>query len=143
MSQHQDVEVPSYTMLRSSADSTEPTSPAFSHNHRHTIEILHPGYTDRDNIMLTLHAPDILEGGLYYDFAHQAAAIVTGNQFQGYFSRTRLGRRIDVPQNAVLKVGRYYFHTGACCEGQYDGSLDSPTESMSNFPRLIYQQRRK
>lgn len=135
MSQDQADELPSYTTLRSSSDLfTEPSSPTFSHNHRHTIEILHPGYTDRNNILLTLHAPDILEGGLYYDFAHQAAAIVTGNHFQGYFSRTTFGQRINVPQNAVLKPGRYYFHTGTCCEGQYDGSLDSPSIQCRTFP---------
>lgn len=70
------------------------------------ITFRHPGYGDGVNILLTLSAFD--NGGIHYETALVACAIVAGNRWDGYFKTTR--DQLDAVTDTVLTAKTYYFY---------------------------------
>lgn len=87
-------------------------SDTFSGNRDNTITFKHPGYPDQfsQNVLLTLFAFDSPTGGIHYGTAHLACAVVACNAWNGYFTRTRDGPRIDRDNDELLTERAYYFH---------------------------------
>ncbi|KAK3338673.1 hypothetical protein B0T25DRAFT_512384 [Lasiosphaeria hispida] len=81
-----------------------------------TLRILHPGYPDNCNGILSLPcvdpiAPSNKEHGLYHGTVLVAAQIVANNAFGGYLSTDRDGQhkvRDEIPLQGIL-TGRDYF----------------------------------
>ncbi|KAH7019711.1 hypothetical protein EDB80DRAFT_676682 [Ilyonectria destructans] len=78
------------------------------------VHILHPGYVTPDeeeeasDILISLPAFD--DGGIHYDTAHTACAILTGNRWDGYFSENPNGNiRVDRPRDGILRENHYFF----------------------------------
>jgi hypothetical protein len=55
------------------------------------IRFRHPGYQDTDNVLLTLPGLDFVDGGIHYETARVACAIIANNQFHGYFTEDKEG----------------------------------------------------
>ncbi|KAI0190260.1 hypothetical protein EV127DRAFT_340158 [Xylaria flabelliformis] len=85
---------------------------------RPRVDILHPGYKQNHNVLLTFSACDVplipwSQGeiwGLHHGTALTAGAIITNNIFdQVYFSHDQLGKnRIETPREGILAPGCYY-----------------------------------
>ncbi|KAJ9633805.1 hypothetical protein H2199_009218 [Coniosporium tulheliwenetii] len=92
----------------------QPALPPFSFSgaRDNTITFKHPGYPDQfgQNILLTLFAFDHPSGGLHYGTAHLACAIVACNAWNGYFTRTRDGPRLELDYDDLLLDRVFYFH---------------------------------
>jgi len=84
-------------------DSTVSTNP------RHRVLLRHPGYDDANNILILLQASDHSDGAFHHETARIACAIIADNRWDGYFTTTRNGPRVDVPGNGLLPSGSYYF----------------------------------
>lgn len=77
------------------------------------IDFVHPGYSDAgtesNDILVSL--PTFDNGGVYYDIAHTACAILAANRWDGYFSLDKDGSDVvEVPRDGILRKKRYYFH---------------------------------
>ncbi|KPM39093.1 hypothetical protein AK830_g7471 [Neonectria ditissima] len=77
-----------------------------------TIRILHPGYSNSSNnpdfdILIAFQAFD--DGGVHYDTAHTACAILANNRWDGYFSRDKYGKIKVRPTDGVLRDPSSYF----------------------------------
>lgn len=73
------------------------------------ILIYHPHYK-YGNCLLNLFAPDHPSGGLQHEFVAVICGIITGNRWDGWFTRTRDGPRITMASNEILRCGKYFFH---------------------------------
>ena len=51
-----------------------------------TVTFRHPGYPDEHNIIMVLPALDDPEGGIHYETALIACAVVAGNRWDGFLS---------------------------------------------------------
>lgn len=71
------------------------------------IFLLHPGYSDNHNILLTLPAFD--SGGIHHETARIACAILANSRWDGYLSLSREGKRLLEGPDEVLVLPRYYF----------------------------------
>ncbi|KAK5015469.1 hypothetical protein LTR60_002859 [Cryomyces antarcticus] len=85
---------------------------SFSGERDNTITFKHPGYPDQfgQNILLTLFAFDHPTGGLHFGTAHLACAIIACNAWNGYFTRTRDGPRLELGYDDLLVDRVLYFH---------------------------------
>ncbi|KAH8675215.1 hypothetical protein BGZ61DRAFT_555119 [Ilyonectria robusta] len=77
-----------------------------------TIRIFHPFYADSSfnpdfDILIAFQGFD--DGGIHYDTAHTACAILADNQWDGYFSRDIHGKIKVHPADGVLRDPSYYF----------------------------------
>ncbi|KAI6789081.1 hypothetical protein KC361_g8703 [Hortaea werneckii] len=63
-----------------------------------------------------LPAPDGRQGGITYDFALDACAILACNRFDGYFTKHGSTQRVD-PSDGIIPPGDYDFHV----PGEKDG----------------------
>ncbi|KAK4977389.1 hypothetical protein LTR66_010734 [Elasticomyces elasticus] len=88
---------------------------SFSGERDNTITFKHPGYSDQygQNVLLTLFAFDHPTGGLHYGTAHLACAIVACNAWNGYFTRTRDGPRLELDHDDLLVDRVLYYHVPA------------------------------
>src|SRR5438045_646943 len=74
------------------------------------IDFCHPGYNFPHDTLLTLHAFDHPDGGIHYNTAFVACAIVAGNAWHGYFTETRDGPTVNIGRDGILREKKYYFH---------------------------------
>ena len=89
-----------------------------------------PGFRDQ-NVFMILKAFDQQDGGaLHYGTAHIACAIVAGNAWDGYFTSTRDGERVNVGQDGLLRGHSYYFHVPS-----FSASSSIPAQPPTDFPR--------
>jgi len=73
-----------------------------------TIQFLHPGYPNDDNTLLVSPAFD--SGGVHHETARIACAILADCKWDGYFSLTRDGARLeDADADTILVAPQYYF----------------------------------
>ena len=110
----EDLPSPSGVVIRPSALAPQ-LSPALSSrnvstNPRHRIRIRHPQYPDENNILLDLLAPDHPNGGLHHALALTACGIIVGNNWEGWFTETKDGLKIELRANELLLRPDYYFH---------------------------------
>src|SRR2546421_39139 len=89
------------------------------------IRFRHPGYQDRNNVLLTLPGLDVVHGGIHHETARVACAIIANNQFHGYFTEDKEGtQRVLAPEDGILSAEDYYFHV----DGQADGTSPARPE---------------
>jgi hypothetical protein len=81
-----------------------------STNPRHRIRIRHPQYLDENNILLDLLAPDHPNGGLHHATALTACGIIVGNNWEGWFTETKNGLKVELESDGLLLKSDYYFH---------------------------------
>ncbi|MCJ1471161.1 hypothetical protein MMC07_009809 [Pseudocyphellaria aurata] len=74
------------------------------------ITFLHPAYPEDYNSLLKLQAPDHPSGGIHHETARIACAIIAGNRWDGYFTETVDGPRVETPPHGVLQKSDYFFH---------------------------------
>ena len=93
------------------AEAATPAS-SFSGNRNELVKFRHPGYSDAydQNVFLSLHAFDRAGGGIHYNTALVACAIVAGNAWEGYFTTQRQGEKIVAGDDDILLGRSYYFH---------------------------------
>ena len=86
-------------------------SESISNNPDHHIRFCHPAYPSMCNVLLDLKAYDHPDGGLHHETARIACGIIAGNAWNGYFSETAGGQRLDLGPDGILMVGKdYFFH---------------------------------
>jgi hypothetical protein len=86
-------------------------SESISNNSDHHIRFRHPAYPSTCNVLLILQAYDHPDGGLHHETARIACGIIAGNAWNGYFSETAGGQRLDLGPDGILRVGKnYFFH---------------------------------
>ncbi|KAL2349871.1 hypothetical protein BJ546DRAFT_897082, partial [Cryomyces antarcticus] len=102
-----------------------------STNPAHRIRIRHPGYEDRNNVIMVLQAPDVPGGGIDYGTARIGCAIVANNRWDGFLTASRNGPEIDTVRNEVLPCGDYYFSVPQTENGKQQFS---PLFSDWSFP---------
>ena len=85
-----------------------------------SINFRHPGYSDAQNILLTLPALDGYSGRVSYEMAHSACAVIANNAFDGCFSLTRDGDPNDTSNDGILCNGNYYYRVPGD-ENRHDG----------------------
>ncbi|ESZ98361.1 hypothetical protein SBOR_1239 [Sclerotinia borealis F-4128] len=97
--------------IRQEASSPTPLSPPLvSADPRHKILFRHPHYSDSTNVLLCLFAPDGLVGGIEYGVAHAACGLISGNQWNGWFTTTVDGAASTLTYGDILHERDYYFH---------------------------------
>ncbi|KAI9729814.1 MAG: hypothetical protein M1834_006562 [Cirrosporium novae-zelandiae] len=74
------------------------------------IRILHPGYTEPQNTLFLLPAPDHPQGGFHHETILTASGIIAGNRWDGFLSMTKRPDRIELPLDGILRHQKYYFH---------------------------------
>ncbi|KAI4278547.1 MAG: hypothetical protein L6R35_006087 [Caloplaca aegaea] len=78
-------------------------------NSSRRISFLHPAYRRFNNVLFRMFAVDSPEGGLHHATARIACAIIAGNRWDGFFSRTPTGLPIDAADDDLLTDAEYYF----------------------------------
>ena len=73
------------------------------------VRLRHPGYSDKENVLLVLPALDHPEGGIHHETARIACAIVANNSWEGYFTMTKSGERVMDGPDGILRGEDYYF----------------------------------
>ena len=73
------------------------------------INIYHPGYDDEVVPLVSFPGYDSKDGGLWYDFAHTACAIISNNRFEGWLSTSR-DRQSPHFSGKLLAPGDYWWH---------------------------------
>lgn len=74
------------------------------------ISFRHPAIPRKDgNVLFILGGHDSYQGFLHYEIARLACAIIAGNQWSGYLTRSPTGPPIDVAADGLLKDKDYYF----------------------------------
>ena len=53
---------------------------------RGSVSIRHPGYDDKDNLLIKFTAVAYHQRGLHFGTAHIACGIIAGNRWDGYFT---------------------------------------------------------
>ena len=83
----------------------------------HKVIICHPGYGDAADDLISFAAFDRLHGGLYYDTALIACGIISGNHWDGFFSKDIDGEKIIsfASCDGILSPGSYYFQLPGLC----------------------------
>ena len=72
-----------------------------------SVLIRHPGY-DKNNYLIELTAVDYHQHGIHFGIAHISCGIITGNRWDGYFTKTKDGPRLNFGNDEGLPVGDYY-----------------------------------
>jgi hypothetical protein len=91
----------------------EPATPfasSYYNNPTLRIDFCHPAYNFPHDTLLTLNAFDHPHGGIHHNTALVACAIVANNKWDGYFTETRDGPRINIGRDGILMGRKYYFH---------------------------------
>ncbi|KAJ9634922.1 hypothetical protein H2199_008786 [Coniosporium tulheliwenetii] len=95
----------------------------------HRVTLRHPGYDDRNNVLMVLQASDHCDGGIHHATALVACGIAAGNRWDGFFTKLKTGPRIDLPSDGILPNGDYYFHVPVS-----ESEDDCPAESPYIYP---------
>ncbi|KAL8993210.1 MAG: hypothetical protein Q9169_006517 [Polycauliona sp. 2 TL-2023] len=74
-----------------------------------SIRFLHPCYREHKNLLFELLAPDNSARGLHHGTARIACAIIAGNRWDGFLSRTATAEKIDAGDEDLLTEDEYYF----------------------------------
>lgn len=81
---------------------------------------------------MILNAYDKNDGlALHYGTAHVACAVVSGNSWNGYFTKTRNGERINLRDDDLLSETNYYFNVPLSSSSSSSPPL--PQSSSSSF----------
>jgi len=88
----------------------------------------HPGYKDDINQLLLL--PVLDSGGIDYDTAHTACAILAGNRWDGLLAEKANGEGVAVLEDRILRKQYYYFHVSNDPNGKCRTSRPSTTVGM-------------
>ncbi|KAL8826766.1 MAG: hypothetical protein Q9170_007277 [Blastenia crenularia] len=73
------------------------------------INFLHPGYKKPQNILFHMLALDTPAGGLHHATAQITCAIIAGNRWDGFLSKTATGSAIEAEEDDLLRDAEYYF----------------------------------
>ncbi|KAK7398646.1 hypothetical protein QQX98_011976 [Neonectria punicea] len=123
-------------MLRKPISEPQALGGSFIGSTRRQVHFLHPGYIvpnedeeeETSDVLISLPAFD--NGGIHYDTAHTACAILAGNRWDGYFSSDRGGAaRVDQPGDGILRENNYFFHLPST-------STSASTEPYPVIPRF-------
>jgi hypothetical protein len=85
------------------------------------INFRRPSYKDSYNQLLILPALD--NGGIHYETAHIACAILANNCWDGWFTEEQGGDRVYVPDDGILRKQNYYFRVSDHANGKHQGPL--------------------
>lgn len=85
------------------------------------INFRHPGYKDGYNRLLIL--PTLDNGGIHYETALIACAILANNRWDGWFTEEQGGDRVHVPDDGILWEQNYYFRVSDHANGKYHDPL--------------------
>jgi hypothetical protein len=75
----------------------------------HRVYLRHPGYSDMGNILMVLPALDHPQGGIHYETARIACAIIANNRWEGFLTELRTGEPAQVGPDGILRGKNYYF----------------------------------
>ncbi|CAL3966475.1 unnamed protein product [Diplocarpon coronariae] len=105
---------------------------------RRQVILRHPQYPDSSNILLNLFAPDTSVGGLQYEYVLVLCSIVAGNRWDGWFTKTKDGPRLD--EQDILPAGEYFFHLGpqSTSEAETDSVCNSPYPIVPSFRDWVF-----
>ncbi len=120
------------TELDVELDVTSPITRTDPHPGANTV-FRHPSYPDNYNIFLELHTPGKAGGALRYGLAHTACALVAGNTWDGYFTFTRDGLRLEFNWDDLLPERSHYFHVTTPT-----AALNGAGEHGSNSEHYLY-----
>ena len=107
----------------------------------HKVTICHPGYNDASDDLISFPAFDGLNGGLYFDTALIACGIITGNNWDGSFSKDIKGKEVISHESCdgILPPGLYYFHlpafNGLCRDHLFHGNQANTWDPQINHTR--------
>ena len=96
----------------------------------------HPGYNDTANTLMTLAALDHPEGGIHYETARIACAIVANNKWDGFLTETRSGKSVQVAADGILRGQNYYFRVS---ENAIDGMFTNQLSLVCQPTNMRYQ----
>ncbi len=74
------------------------------------VSVLHPGYPDPTNVILSLPAQDSALGGLHYATILTACGILCGNRWDGHLTKDRTGQPLIQAPMQIIAPGDYYLH---------------------------------
>lgn len=79
------------------------------------INFRHPGYNDElnQNVMLRLYGFDHANGGVHHQMALTVCGIVACNTWNGYFTETRGGNKVELKDTPILESRNYYYFPSA------------------------------
>ena len=97
------------------------------------VWICHPGYSDDENILITINAVDHQRRGIHFGMAHIACGIIAGNRWDGYFTQAKDGPRLDFENDDGLPAGQYYCHLPSPV-GNKDGMSFPSLPLVSSHP---------
>ncbi|SLM33288.1 HNH nuclease [Lasallia pustulata] len=104
---------PSESRIQLRPEAASPVADAapqpYSIHPRNRVCLLHPHYRAPTNVLLDLLAPDGVDGGLEYGFAHTACAVIAGNRWDGFFTQEVDGTRLQFANGDIMPKGEYYF----------------------------------
>lgn len=72
------------------------------------IQFCHPAYDDLSCALFWIPGHDSLDHGLHHETARLICGLIADNR-SGWFTTERDGKRIDTPQDGLLKLEQYYF----------------------------------
>ncbi|KAI0147254.1 hypothetical protein GGR57DRAFT_264073 [Xylariaceae sp. FL1272] len=98
------------------------------------ISFLHPAYADGQNLLLILPALD--NDGIHHETARIACCIIANCRWDGYFSISRNGPRIDQGPDDVLAERQYFFHVDG--DNDRDSSDPHPYPIVPSFDHLRF-----
>ncbi|KAL5314418.1 hypothetical protein ACEPPN_018845 [Leptodophora sp. 'Broadleaf-Isolate-01'] len=74
------------------------------------VNLRHPAYDRRHDLLLSLFAWDAAAGGICYSLAHDACAIIADNHHEGWLSDSHTGEPLNYESNALLPAGDYWYY---------------------------------
>ena len=79
------------------------------------INFRHPGYNDElnQNVMLRLYGFDHDNGGVHHQTALTVCGILACNTWNGYFTETRGGNKVEPEDKPILEGRNYYYFPSA------------------------------
>ena len=97
----------------------------------HKVYLRYLGYSDTGNILIVLPALDHPQGGIYYETARIAYAIVANNRWEGFLMETRTGARASFNLDSILRRNNYYFQV-------FKNTADGKQTENSRIFMLVY-----
>lgn len=75
------------------------------------VNIRHPGYSPRHDLLFSLHTPDHPSAGIHYGLVLDACAIIADNRRDGWLSSDREGTSwVAGDLDHILSNGDYWYH---------------------------------
>ncbi|KAH8653250.1 hypothetical protein BGZ60DRAFT_419826 [Tricladium varicosporioides] len=74
------------------------------------VNLRHPAYDRRHDLLLSLFAWDATTGGICYSLAHDACAIIADNHHEGWLAESPMGEPLNFKSSALLPAGDYWYH---------------------------------